>query len=106
MGEKCVVGSSGYWVITRYYKEYMIFLYKIQDCPDLPFSAEMFKKKVIGRVYYGSNTAYVQKDPLSDKRKKHGLCPVHYETELKRLKKAIRQMKSTHGSLKSTRKDW
>jgi hypothetical protein len=62
-------------------------------------------KKVMRQVCYVCNTDYGQKDPLSDKRETHGLCPVHYKTELKRLKKAIRQMRSTHGYLKSTRKD-
>ncbi|OGP71262.1 MAG: hypothetical protein A2W09_07600 [Deltaproteobacteria bacterium RBG_16_50_11] len=58
------------------------------------------------QVCYVCNTVYGQKDPLSDKRETHGLCPVHYETELKRIKKTIKEIKSRPGYLKSTRKDW
>ena len=47
------------------------------------------------QVCYICDTVYGEKGPLMDKGETHGLCPVHYKTELKRLKKAIRQMEST-----------
>ena len=84
----------------------MIFFHKIQDWPDLLFSSETCKRRVMRQVCYVCNTVYGQKDPLSDKRETHGLCPVHYETELKRIKKTIKEIKSRPGYLKSTRKDW
>jgi hypothetical protein len=52
----------------------------------LHFSLLKCVKKVMRQACYFCNTDYGQRDPLSDKGGAHGLCPVHYETELKRVK--------------------
>ena len=36
--------------------------------------------------YKGCGVIYGEKEPLSDKRKTHGLCPKHLEVSLKEIK--------------------
>jgi hypothetical protein len=36
--------------------------------------------------YPGCGVAYGEKEPISDKRETHGLCPKHFEIYLKEIK--------------------
>jgi CheY-like chemotaxis protein len=50
--------------------------------------------------YKGCGVVYGEKEPLSDKRITHGLCPKHHEISLKELKAEIEKRKDTAGSFK------
>lgn len=50
--------------------------------------------------YKGCGVIYGEKEPLSDKRKTHGLCPKHLEMSLKEIKVEMEKLMSTTGSIK------
>ena len=43
--------------------------------------------------YKGCGMIYGEKEPLSDKRITHGLCPLHFEMSLKELKEEMEKLK-------------
>ncbi len=50
--------------------------------------------------YKGCGVIYGEKEPVSDKRKTHGLCPKHHEISLKEIKSEMEKLMSTAGSVK------
>src|SRR4030042_485586 len=42
--------------------------------------------------YLGCGVVYGEKDPLSDKRKTHGLCPKHLKISLKEIKAEMEKL--------------
>jgi CheY-like chemotaxis protein len=50
--------------------------------------------------YKGCGVVYGEKEPLSDKRKTHGLCPKHLEVSLKEIKAEMEELMGTTGSIK------
>jgi len=48
--------------------------------------------------YRGCGVIYGEKEPLSDKRKTHGLCPKHLQIYLKEIKSTIEKRMDTAGS--------
>ena len=50
--------------------------------------------------YKGCGVIYGEKEPLSDKRKTHGLCPKHLEISLKEIKAEMEKLMDTTGSLR------
>ena len=51
-------------------------------------------------VYKGCGIIYGEKEPLSDKRVAHGLCPKHYEISLKELSPKIEKLTDRTGSFR------
>ena len=47
--------------------------------------------------YKGCGVIYGQKEPLSDKRKTHGLCPKHLKISLKEIKAEMEKLKGMTG---------
>ena len=45
--------------------------------------------------YKGCEVVYGEKEPLSDKRITHGLCPKHHEISLKELRAEMEELKNT-----------
>jgi CheY-like chemotaxis protein len=52
------------------------------------------------RYYKGCGAVYGEKEPLSDKRKTHGLCPKHLEISLKEIEAQMKKLMITPGGLK------
>ena len=50
--------------------------------------------------YKGCGVVYGEKEPLSDKRKTHGLCPKHLEISLKEIKAEMEKLMVMPGGLK------
>ena len=50
--------------------------------------------------YKGCGIIYGEKEPLSDKRKTHGLCPKHLEISLKEIKDEMEKLMVMPGGLK------
>ena len=50
--------------------------------------------------YKGCGVVYGKKEPISDKRKTHGLCPRHFEISLKEIKAKMEKMKDITGESK------
>lgn len=50
--------------------------------------------------YEGCGIVYGEKEPLSDKRETHGLCPKHFEIYLKEIKAEMEKLQDMTGSLK------
>ncbi len=50
--------------------------------------------------YKGCGVIYSEKEPLSDKRKTHGLCPKHLEISLKEIKAEMEKLMDTIGSVR------
>ena len=50
--------------------------------------------------YKGCGVIYGEKEPLSDKRKTHGLCPKHLKVSLKEIKAEMRKLTVMPGGLK------
>ena len=50
--------------------------------------------------YKGCGVIYGEKEPLSDKRKPHGLCPKHLKVSLKEIKAEMRKLTVMPGGLK------
>jgi len=50
--------------------------------------------------YKGCGIIYGEKEPLSDKRKTHGLCPKHFKVSLEELKAEMEKMMVMPGGLK------
>ncbi len=50
--------------------------------------------------YKGCRVAYGEKEPLSDKRVTHGLCPKHLEISLKAIKAEMKKLRDTAESFK------
>jgi CheY-like chemotaxis protein len=50
--------------------------------------------------YKGCGVIYGEKEPLSDKRKTHGLCPKHLEISLKEIKDEMEKLMVMPGGLK------
>jgi CheY-like chemotaxis protein len=50
--------------------------------------------------YRGCGVIYGEKEPLSDKRETHGLCPKHLEISLKELKAEVEKLVNRTGGLK------
>jgi CheY-like chemotaxis protein len=50
--------------------------------------------------YKGCGVIYGKKEPLSDKRKTHGLCPRHLEISLKEIKAEMEKQRDITGVLK------
>jgi len=50
--------------------------------------------------YKGCGLIYGEKEPLSDKRKTHGLCPKHLEISLKEIKAEMEKLMDTAGSFR------
>ena len=44
--------------------------------------------------YKGCGIVYGEKEPLSDKRVTHGLCPKHLEISLKKLKAEVEELEN------------
>jgi hypothetical protein len=58
--------------------------------------------------YKGCGVAYGEKEPLSDNRTTHGLCPKHLKISLKEMQAEIRKEKRRNiiGSVGSHRQDF
>jgi CheY-like chemotaxis protein len=50
--------------------------------------------------YKGCGVVYGEKEPLSDKRETHGLCPKHLEITLKEIKAEMERRMDTTGGLR------
>jgi CheY-like chemotaxis protein len=50
--------------------------------------------------YKGCGVVYGEKEPLSDKRKTHGLCPKHLKISLKEIKVEVEKLMIIPGGLK------
>jgi len=50
--------------------------------------------------YKGCGVIYGQKEPLSDKRKTHGLCPKHFKISLKEIKAEMEKLTVTPAGFK------
>jgi len=50
--------------------------------------------------YKGCGVIYGKKEPLSDKRKTHGLCPKHLEISLKEIKAEMEKLVDMTGSFR------
>ena len=50
--------------------------------------------------YKGCGVIYGEKEPLSDKRKTHGLCPKHLEISLKEIDAEMQRLMDTTGSIR------
>jgi CheY-like chemotaxis protein len=50
--------------------------------------------------YKGCGVIYGEKEPLSDKRKTHGLCPKHLEVSLKEIKAEMEKLMDMTGSIR------
>jgi CheY-like chemotaxis protein len=50
--------------------------------------------------YKGCGVIYGEKEPLSDKRKTHGLCPKHLQIYLKEIKAEMEKLMDTTGSFR------
>jgi CheY-like chemotaxis protein len=50
--------------------------------------------------YKGCGAVYGEKEPLSDKRKTHGLCPKHLEISLKEIEAEMKKLMIAPGGLK------
>lgn len=50
--------------------------------------------------YKGCGVIYGEKEPLSDRRKTHGLCPKHLEISLKEIKAEMEKLMETTGSFR------
>jgi CheY-like chemotaxis protein len=50
--------------------------------------------------YKGCGVIYGEKEPLSDKRKTHGLCPKHLEISLKEIKAQMEKLMDTTGKFR------
>ncbi|HUL30530.1 MAG TPA: response regulator transcription factor [Thermodesulfobacteriota bacterium] len=50
--------------------------------------------------YKGCGVIYGEKEPFSDKRKTHGLCPKHLEISLKEIKAEMEKLMAMSGGLK------
>jgi CheY-like chemotaxis protein len=50
--------------------------------------------------YKGCGVIYGEKEPLSDKRKTHGLCPKHFEISQKEIEDEIKKLMGMPGGLK------
>jgi CheY-like chemotaxis protein len=50
--------------------------------------------------YKGCGVVYGEKEPLSDKRETHGLCPKHLEASLKEIRAEMNKIMHRSGSLK------
>jgi CheY-like chemotaxis protein len=50
--------------------------------------------------YKGCGVVYGEKEPLSDKRETHGLCPKHLEISLKEIKTEMKKFMDRSGGLK------
>jgi len=50
--------------------------------------------------YKGCGVVYGEKEPLSDRRETHGLCPKHLEISLKEIKAEMEKMIDTTGRLR------
>jgi CheY-like chemotaxis protein len=50
--------------------------------------------------YKGCGVIYGEKEPLSDKRETHGLCPKHLEISLRELKADVEKLVDRAGALK------
>jgi len=67
--------------------------------PPIPFpggiriSCEREPKMIQICYYKGCGMIYGEKEPLSDKRITHGLCPLHFEMSLKELKEEMEKLK-------------
>ena len=58
-------------------------------------------REMIQVCYYkGCGIIYGEKEPLSDKRKTHGLCPKHFKVSLEELKAEMEKMMVMPGGLK------
>jgi CheY-like chemotaxis protein len=56
---------------------------------------------MIRKCYYkGCGVVYGQKEPLSDRRVTHGLCPKHYELSLEEIKSEMEALKLKSGGFK------
>ncbi len=44
--------------------------------------------------YKGCGVVYGEKEPLSDKRETHGLCPKHLEISLRKLKAEVEKLEN------------
>jgi CheY-like chemotaxis protein len=50
--------------------------------------------------YKGCGVVYGEKEPLSDKRETHGLCPKHFEVSLQEIRAEMEKLMERKGSLK------
>src|SRR4030042_6212610 len=50
--------------------------------------------------YKGCGVVYGEKEPLSDKRETHGLCPKHYEISLKEIRTEMEKLIRRKGGSK------
>jgi CheY-like chemotaxis protein len=50
--------------------------------------------------YRGCGVIYGEKEPLSDKRKTHGLCPKHLEVSLREVRTEMEKLMDTTGSFR------
>ncbi len=50
--------------------------------------------------YNGCGVIYGEKEPLSDKRETHGLCPKHFEVSLKEIKARMKKLMGATGRIK------
>ncbi len=50
--------------------------------------------------YKGCGVIYGEKEPLSDRRKTHGLCPKHLEVSLKEIKAELEKLMDTIGNFR------
>jgi CheY-like chemotaxis protein len=50
--------------------------------------------------YKGCGVVYGEKEPLSDKRETHGLCPMHYEISLKEIRAEMEKLIHRKGGSK------
>ena len=51
--------------------------------------------------YKGCGVVYGEKEPLSDKRETHGLCPAHLEISLREIKAEMEKMMHKTGSFRA-----
>jgi CheY-like chemotaxis protein len=50
--------------------------------------------------YEGCGVTYGEKEPLSDKRITHGLCPKHFQISLKEIRSKMEKLKDTAGAFR------
>ena len=50
--------------------------------------------------YKGCGAIYGEKEPLSDKRRTHGLCPKHLEISMKEIRAEMEKLAGTTGNIK------
>ena len=88
-------------------------MYFFENFPALRLTLGRFlvrKRSIIGRgqqsfmirvcYYKGCGVVFGEKEPLSDKRITHGLCPKHHEISLKELKAEMEKRREAAGGFK------